>query len=159
MKFSLSFLRDLIPTPLTSAELGDVFTMVGFELEEIFHSEGEDCLDINIMANRGDAASVLGLARELHAKRPEDGATDLFRRLIADSGPRSGPAEAMARITIQTENCTRYAFRVIENVENGDSPAWLQKRLIQSGQRPISLLVDLTNYVMLETGQPLHAFD
>lgn len=162
MKFSLSFFQEYIPTPLTAQELGDALTMIGFELEETFEAEGETCLDMNIMANRGDAASILGFARELAAKRPEDGETDLFKRArarfpLADEA--SLDAGKKAKVSIQTEQCTRYAARVYEDVENGTSPEWLQTRLKQCGQRPISLLVDLTNYVMLETGQPLHAFD
>jgi phenylalanyl-tRNA synthetase beta chain len=162
VKLSLSFLRDLVPTPLDAPQAGDLLTMVGFELEEVFEAEGEACLDVNIMANRGDAASVMGLAREFSAKRPEDGETPLFTRLRAgcprpdEKGEEAG---ALAKVSIRTPQCSRYAARVFLNVENGPSPEWLQRRLLQSGQRPISLLVDLTNYVMLETGQPLHAFD
>lgn len=162
MKFSLSFLRDLVNTPLDAQQAGDLFTMTGFELEETFVSEGEDCLDINIMANRGDAASVLGLVREFHAKRPEDALTPLAHRLNEGS-PRGDESATeiggLTSVSIQTSNCTRYACRVFLDVQNGPSPEWLQKRLTQCGQRPISLLVDLANYVMLEMGQPLHAFD
>lgn len=162
MKLSLSFLRDYVPTPLDAEQTGDVFTMIGFELEETFESEGEDCLDINIMANRGDAASVFGLAREFAAKRPEDGETALMARArdgFQDGQDSQQGAAEHARVSIETDACTRYACRVFLDVENGESPDWLKTRLVQSGQRPISLLVDLTNYVMLETGQPLHAFD
>lgn len=163
MKFSLSFFQDYIPTPLSAQELGDALTMIGFELEETFEAEGETCLDMNIMANRGDAASILGFARELAAKRPEDGETDLFARARArfpqPDEQDAGEAGKAAKVSIQTDQCTRYACRIYENLENGASPEWLQTRLKQCGQRPISLLVDLTNYVMLEVGQPLHAFD
>jgi len=62
-------------------------------------------------------------------------------------------------VTVETPACTRYACRLFENVANGASPDWMQQRLRQAGMRPISLLVDLTNYVLLEQGQPLHAFD
>lgn len=149
-------LRDMVQTSKTAAELGDLLTMVGFELEEVYESEGEDCLDVNIMANRGDGASVLGMAREVLAKDLTASPTPLWQRLMARE---SSHEELGAKVTVETENCTRYAARIIDQVENGPSPDWLQKRLRQCGQRPISLLVDLTNYVMLETGQPLHAFD
>ncbi len=160
MKFSLSFFQSYIPTSLSAQELGDALTMIGFELEETFEAEGEACLDMNIMANRGDAASILGFARELAAKRPEDGETDLMLRARSRFPSQDeGVPNTSAKVSIQTADCTRYACRVYENVQNGPSPDWLQNRLKQCGQRPISLLVDLTNYVMLETGQPLHAFD
>lgn len=154
-------LADLVETPLSSQEIGDLFTMTGFELEEIFESEGEDVFDIAIMANRGDAASVFGLARELVAKDREAKPTDLFRRLENRVPMTEAGSEVsdLASIAIETPDCARYAARVFLDVQNGPSPEWLQRRLRQIGQRPISLLVDLTNYVMMEMGQPLHAFD
>ncbi|MCU0316563.1 MAG: phenylalanine--tRNA ligase subunit beta [Fimbriimonadaceae bacterium] len=157
-----SMLRDFVETKLSIKEVGDLLTMTGFELEEIFSAEGEDVLDVNIMVNRGDGASVLGLAREVLAKDPQAKPTDLTLRLTSGCRqPDSGSRDIWEKTTveIQTPECTRYACRIFEGVVNGESPAWIQERLRKVGQRPISLLVDLTNYVMLETGQPLHAFD
>lgn len=162
MKLTESMLRDFVESPLDAQGLADLLTMAGFELEEILDGEGEPVLDINIMANRGDGASVLGLAREVLAKDPEARPTPLYLKAAArfpapDSGSRDIWAAASAEI--KTSDCTRFACRVFENLQNGESPEWLKKRLRQIGQRPISLLVDLTNYVMFEVGQPLHAYD
>lgn len=162
MKFTLPMLKDFVQTNLNEEQIGDLLTMTGFELEEIIVVDGEKVLDVNIMANRGDGASVLGMAREVLAKDPAAKPTDLYLRAqsrfpASDQGNRDIWAKASAQI--DTPNCTRFAFRVFENVENGPSPAWLQDRLKKIGQRPISLLVDLTNYVMQEVGQPLHAYD
>lgn len=160
-------LRDYVDTPLTPPEVGDRLTMTGFELEEVFEVDGEAVFDVNVMANRGDAASVLGMARELAAKDLSSQPTALFARAsgrfaLPDEGEpivASDGVSSAERVRVETEQCTRYACRIFDGLTNGPSPDWVQRRLTQVGQRPISLLVDLTNYVMLETGQPLHAFD
>jgi phenylalanyl-tRNA synthetase beta chain len=114
------------------------------------------------MANRGDGASVVGLAREVLAKDETAVKTALYERAevrFYSSDQSDAECSRLASVSIETPNCLRYAFRVFEGVKNGPSPDWLRDRLEKIGQRPISLLVDLTNYVMFETGQPLHAFD
>ncbi|MBX3110625.1 MAG: phenylalanine--tRNA ligase subunit beta [Fimbriimonadaceae bacterium] len=162
MKFTESMIRDWVETSLSAEELGDLLTMTGFELEEITVEEGEPVLDVNIMSNRGDGASVLGMAREVLAKDPGARPTELYDRAVArfpatDTAARD--VYGLADVRIETPACTRFACRVFEGVTNGPSPAWVQDRLRKIGQRPVSLLVDLTNYVMFETGQPLHAYD
>ncbi len=152
-------LKEYVETSLSAEEIGDLLTMTGFELEEIIEVQGEPVLDVNIMANRGDGASVLGMAREVLAKDESAQATDLFVRAKQHFPAQDQSERVDATIRIETPNCTRYACRIFRNVQNGASPDWLVKRLDQCGQRSISLLVDLTNYVMLEVGQPLHAFD
>ena len=149
-------LHDFVRTSLSVERLGDLLTMAGFELEGI---EG-DVLDIKVMSNRGDGLSVLGLAREVLAKDATSAPTDLYRRAASRFAdlPTDGPANP-ASVSIETADCPRYACRVFEGVRNGQSPEWVRERLAAAGMRPISLLVDLTNYVMLELGQPLHAFD
>ena len=149
-------LHDFVRTTLSAEELGDLLTMAGFELEGI---EG-DVLDIKVMSNRGDGLSVFGLAREVLAKDPASEPTELYLRAanrFADV-PTFGYGKP-AWINVETTDCTRYACRRFTDVTNGEAPEWIRERLTQAGMRPISLLVDLTNYVMLELGQPLHAFD
>ena len=153
MKLLPEMLAEWVHTDLTPEEIGDLLTMTGFELEEILEVEDEPVLDVNIMANRGDGASVLGLAREVNAKI--GGATELFRT----SSRRFLAIEGRPSIAGVDDRCDRFALLDVPEVENGPSPEWLQRRLRRMGQRPISLLVDLTNYVMLEVGQPLHAYD
>lgn len=163
MKLPLSMLRDLVTTALSAEEIGDLLTMAGFELEGLEEVEGEPVLDIKVVANRGDGLSAMGLAREILAKDPSARPTELYasasKRFPAPDEHLSISAEGWNGVEIQTDACSRYACRLFVDVQNGESPAWLQQRLIQSGMRPISLLVDLTNYVLLEQGQPLHAFD
>ena len=154
--------RDYVETHLSSNGVGDLLTMAGFELEEIACVDGEDVLDIKVMSNRGDGLSVFGLAREVLAKDPESKATDLYRSAVAgfDTGIANTVSIPEASATIESLECLRFACRGFDDVDAGDqSPEWMQQRLNQAGMRPISILVDLTNYVMLELGQPLHAFD
>ncbi|MFQ3677519.1 MAG: phenylalanine--tRNA ligase subunit beta [Fimbriimonadaceae bacterium] len=162
MKFPYAMLRDFVETDLDAHQIGDLLTMAGFELEGIEESEGDHVLDIKVVANRGDGLSVFGLAREVLAKDPAAKPTDLYRQAVARFPmPDLADPDASRRtsVSIETDDCGRYACRLFESVRNGDAPEWVRKRLRQAGQRPISLIVDLTNYVMLELGQPLHAFD
>ncbi|HSV93804.1 MAG TPA: phenylalanine--tRNA ligase subunit beta, partial [Desulfobacterales bacterium] len=112
-------------------------------------------LEIDLTPNRADCLSLIGVAREVAAIQR----TRLSRPALTldESDP---PAERLAAVTIDApDHCPRYVARVVEGVRVGPSPFWLQDRLRSVGQRPINALVDVTNFVMLETGQPLHAFD
>ncbi|NPA24432.1 MAG: phenylalanine--tRNA ligase subunit beta [Deltaproteobacteria bacterium] len=112
-------------------------------------------LEFEITPNRGDCLSVIGVARELAAiyKRP-------FHLPEVKPEAAGKPVTELARIEIEDADlCPRYVGRVVENIVLGESPLWLKTRLQAAGVRAISNVVDVTNYVMLETGQPLHAFD
>ncbi len=162
MKFPYSMLLDFVKTDLTAHECGDLLTMAGFELEGIEEVNGEPVLDIKVMSNRGDGLSVFGLAREVLAKDANAKPNDLYiKAALRFDGlkNKAAPSNVEVPVDIQTENCTRYACRLFTDIKKAQSPAWMQDRLTKAGQRPISLIVDLTNYVMLELGQPLHAFD
>jgi phenylalanyl-tRNA synthetase beta chain len=164
MKFPYSMLRDFVDTRLSAEEVGDLLTMAGFELEGIEGIDGESVLDIKVVSNRGDGLSVFGLAREVLAKDAEARPTDLYRRAAGRFSDTEAAGEAPSIepgiATIESAECNRFACRAFDGVVSSDhSPDWMQRRLNQAGMRPISLLVDLTNYVMLELGQPLHAFD
>src|SRR5512133_1906641 len=131
--------KDLRPgTPIAEAlQLADVF------------------LEINVTPNRPDALSHVGIAREVAAilGRP----VRLPAPKLAEAGT---PAAKLAKVPIEApEKCPRYAARVIEGVKIGPSPLWLQRRLEGCGVRSISNVVDATNFVLLELGHPLHAFD
>jgi len=160
LKFAYSMLLDMVDTSLDAQGAGDLLTMAGFELEGIEEVEGESVLDIKVMSNRGDGLSMLGLAREVLAKDETSNPTALYEKAsgrFRDALPGSYPNPV--EVQIETTDCRRFACRLFTGVKNGPSPDWIQERLRKAGQRPISLLVDLTNYVMLELGQPLHAFD
>ncbi|MCD6390010.1 MAG: phenylalanine--tRNA ligase subunit beta, partial [Desulfobulbaceae bacterium] len=117
----------------------------------------EDILiDVDLTPNRPDCASVIGIGREVagfcnsRLKQPVDHAE--LPRLTGQGLPFSVDVQAV-------EDCPRYAARLLTGVKVCPSPWWLQKRLLAIGLRPINNIVDITNFVMLETGQPLHAFD
>jgi phenylalanyl-tRNA synthetase beta chain len=115
----------------------------------------ETVLDLEVTWNRPDCLSVIGIAREFAAllKRP--------LKLPSVAFPENGePVETFAKVRVEDPvKCPRYTARVLTGVKDGASPAWMKRRLELCGVRSISLTVDVTNYVMLEYGQPLHAFD
>jgi phenylalanyl-tRNA synthetase beta chain len=114
-----------------------------------------DVLELEITSNRPDCLGVYAVARELHAAT---GAA-LSDPPWSDDPGSEGPVEGVS-IEVQCPDlCPRFTARVFDDVKIGPSPPWLKARLMAAGQRPISNVVDITNYVMLATGQPLHAFD
>ncbi|KGJ49261.1 phenylalanyl-tRNA synthetase subunit beta [Clostridium sp. NCR] len=109
-------------------------------------------IEFEITSNRPDCRSIIGIAREA--------AVTLGKELKYPQITVNGSDEEMKfEIDVQTELCKRYCGKVIKDVKVGPSPYWMQRRLIEAGMRPINNIVDITNYVMLELGQPLHAFD
>ncbi|MGD0764701.1 MAG: phenylalanine--tRNA ligase subunit beta [Dehalococcoidia bacterium] len=125
---------------------------IGTPLQEYM---GDTVFDIAVTPNRADCLSMIGIAREVAALT---GKTVRYPDLTY---PEEGPAiEGRVAVEIaDVDLCSRYVATLIDDVKIGPSPSWMQERLIAAGQRPISNIVDITNYVMLELGQPLHAFD
>jgi phenylalanyl-tRNA synthetase beta chain len=118
----------------------------------------DEVLELEVTPNRPDVMSVYGVARDLHAVTAAPLAEDPSARDASPSG--SDAAEDHASVEIaDPEICLRFTARVFEDVKIAPSPPWLKQRLMAAGQRPISNVVDITNYVMLAVGQPLHAFD
>ncbi|HET6638331.1 MAG TPA: phenylalanine--tRNA ligase subunit beta [Gemmatimonadota bacterium] len=127
---------------------------LGRDLRDVLALD-DTVLDIDVTSNRGDALSHLGIAREVQWIVGRQLELPAFR--LEESGE---PAAARSAVEIEdVEGCPRYFGRLIDGVRVGTSPAWLQTRLVSVGQRPVSDVVDVTNYVMLELGQPLHPFD
>ena len=114
-----------------------------------------DVLELEITPNRPDCLAVYGIAREVHAATGAPLAPPPWSDDPGDAGEVAGFS-----VDVQAPDlCPRFTLRHFEDVRVGPSPAWLKARLMAAGQRPISNVVDITNYVMLLTGQPLHAFD
>lgn len=110
-------------------------------------------IEINLTPNRPDATSVHGIARDLAA-------SGLGTLKSAPIEPIPGKGETPVKVTIEApELCPGFALRLVRGVKNGSSPKWLQQRLLAIGLRPISALVDITNYVTFDRGRPLHVFD
>ena len=153
MKVLVSWLRELVDVTVTPAELANDLHMAGFEVASV---EGDDpVIDFEITANRPDCLSMIGLAREV--------ATRYGTTLRVPGGADLGSADAstLDPLTVTIENpsaCPRYCA-ALADVAVRPSPAWVTERLSASGIRSISNIVDITNYVLLELGHPLHAFD
>ncbi len=147
MKLPVSWLRQFVAVPEDPAAVAGKLGACGFAVESI---EGE-VIDVEVTANRPDCMSVYGLAREAAT------AFDLpLAPIPSDVTLPDGAAEV--KVSIDDAACGRYAL-ALADVTVGPSPEWLAARLTAAGVRPINAVVDVTNYVMLEIGQPMHAFD
>ncbi|HDH04400.1 MAG TPA: phenylalanine--tRNA ligase subunit beta [Nitrospirae bacterium] len=152
MKASYIWLKEFVDFNLPPEELSHTLTMAGLEVEAIEKVEEDTIFDIGITPNRPDCLSVRGIAREISAVL-EIPFKDISTGIEKEEG--DGPV-------VEIENpglCPRYSSRIITGVKPGPSPEWLSKRLESCGIRATSDIVDITNYVMLELGQPMHAFD
>ena len=118
----------------------------------------DEVLELEITPNRPDCLAVYGVAREVHAATGAPLAEDPTAADAEAAGDDRAEDHVSVEIT-DPEICLRFTARVFEDVTLGPSPEWLKQRLTAAGQRPISNVVDITNYVMLTSGQPMHAFD
>ena len=160
MKLVLSWLQELVPVPSAADEVASRLALRGFEVASIEPAAGsrgghgrEAVIDFEITANRPDCLSVIGLAREASA------AYSLPLQLPERTMPPAGQPQPIDVTIEDAELCPRYCAQVFEVRSSAASPAWLRERLEAAGVRSISAVVDVTNYVMLEMGQPTHAFD
>ncbi len=158
MKFSYTLLKQFLPKLKNKESVIDALSMYSFEAEE---AEG-NTIEISLPPNRySDAVSHVGVARELAASFK----LKLDKRGIKDlpyGAPNTKPKKGTKLFTVTVKDkkvCPRYSAQYFENIKIGPSPKWMQDVLNECGLRPINNVVDIMNYVMLETGQPLHAFD
>ncbi|MBY0472726.1 phenylalanine--tRNA ligase subunit beta [Patescibacteria group bacterium] len=165
MKVSKLWLDKFFDAPLPKAEaLSDALTFHAFEIDGVDTVGGDEVLDVKITANRGhDCLSHRGIAKELSAILKTPFAHDPFvaSETVASlaAGQQGDVREATVSVALNTPLCKRYIAAHIKGVKVGPSPKWLQERLEAIGQRSINNVVDATNFVMFNTGQPLHAFD
>ena len=131
------------------------------EVEEVKRAQGDFALNIDVRPNRaGDCFSHLGIAREIAAILKLKTELPFTEAKVKKRTEFSSPAKDFIQVEVKDKNaCPRYSARVVNFIKVGPSPKWLRDRLSVCGLRPINNIVDIANYVMLETGQPLHAFD
>jgi phenylalanyl-tRNA synthetase beta chain len=157
MKLPLSWLKKYIPVSMTAEHLADKLTLSGSKVESLENIGGEPVIDIEVTTNRPDCLSILGLAYEVSAIT---GKKVIVPAAYRGAGKTLKNKTAKISISIQDKKaCSRYTARIIENVSVKASPIEVQKFMSYMGTRAVSNVVDATNYVLFECGQPLHAFD
>lgn len=155
MKISLAWLKEFVEIPADLRQLKSDLTMVGLNVEGVTQVGDDSVLELEVTSNRPDCLSHYGVAREVGTFYHKP-----LKRLefpVKESG-----AAASSEVSIEiaaADLCARYCGRVVMDVQVKPSPEWLQKRLEAVGQRPINNVADATNYVLMELGHPLHAFD
>ncbi len=187
MKFTFNWLKEFVAIKATPDKLAELLTMAGLEVESLTPlrdptaNQADWLFEIAVTPNRGDCLGIAGIGREVSALSgaklvfpqtvspkhipsldPSMRPTAVGRELAQDYAPRALSGGLHKRIGIKIEApklCARYSARIVDQVRIRPSPDWLRFRLESCGIRAINNIVDITNYVMLETGQPLHAFD
>ena len=157
MKVSLEWLKEFVPIRLPVEKLCERLAMGGLEVVRVEKKDGDTILEIEVTPNRPDLLSHIGIAREIAAltrARPK------FPKIPYTVPRKPYAAKLPLRISVQDKKgCLRYIGRLFDNVQVGPTPSWMKERLERLGLRSVNNVVDTTNYVLLETGQPLHAFD
>ncbi len=152
MKLSLNWLKDYVPVKLSNDELVHRLTMLGLEVEKV-HSVGNDTVfELEITPNRPDCLNVIGIAREVSAGLNVNLKSPLLKKT-------SKISKKTAIQILDKQACRRYIGTIIENVQIASSPSTIKDRLNSIGSRLINNVVDVTNFCLMEIGQPLHAFD
>src|SRR5947207_2093607 len=156
MKISMQWLAEYLPGGAIDAQAAaDALTNGGLPVELIEQHGDDTVIDVEVTSNRPDCLSHIGVARELSALMNRE-----FRDVQPSATEVAPPTQSMTSVRIENlELCPHYTARILRNVKIRPSPDWLQKRLEAVGLRPINNVVDVTNYVMFDLGQPLHAFD
>ena len=155
MKIDMAWLREWCDPAVDDERLAHELTMAGVEVEELVTGpDGARVLELALTPNRADCFSVRGVAREVSA---------LLKAALAGHEVPAAPAQGDARRELRLEApeaCPRFAGRIIEGLDPAaETPGFIRRRLAAAGERPQRLLVDVSNYVMLERGQPMHAYD
>ena len=165
MKISTEWLKEWVDIPVDTKSLATELTKVGLQFAGIETVNGDSVLDLEITVNRPDCLSLRGLAREtgvIFGVEPRL-LPDLLECEVIRPGQKEGAhpsVEFPLRIVLEDPDlCSRYCGQVVSGVTVGPSPAWVVRKLESSGIRSINNVVDSTNLVMLELGQPMHAFD
>jgi len=159
MKVTYNWLKDFVEIKISPQQLADKLTMAGLEVTSLEEKAGDFVFEIEVTSNRPDCLSVVGIAREAAA------ITNKKIKLSQATGHRSQveklrPANCDLQLKIENKkDCPLYTAKIIKDVKVGSSPDWLKRRLELIGCRSVNSVVDITNYILFEWGEPLHAFD
>lgn len=157
MKATYQWIDSYVGSGLGATEIAQRLTLAGTEVEKSEPAGADTCFTLEVTSNRVDCLGVLGLARELAATIGRE-----IKLPDVSYAVSTTDAASVASVTIENaalEACPYYTAQIIRGVKVGPSPAWLKQRLEAIGLKPINNVVDITNFVLFETGQPLHAFD
>ena len=158
MNVSLNWLTDYVDISMPAAELGELLTQIGLNLESITETSTDLVLELEVTSNRSDLLGHIGVAREIAAAT--GGQLKLPEVKRAPAAASAGKIEDFVTVEVADSRlCPRYTARVIRGVKIAPSPPWMVEKLEAVGLRPINNIVDVTNYVMYEYSQPLHSFD
>lgn len=155
MKVPAQWLKEYIDLNLSSGEISDLLTSLGLEVDGVEQTSFGEVYEISFTPNLGHCMNMVGIARELSAATNQP-----FKMPKISLKEGEEPVDRAIQVKVEApEKCQRYACRTVQNVTVKPSPQWLQDKLEAAGIRSINNIVDVTNFVLLETGQPLHAFD
>ncbi len=155
MNISYKWLKDLVEFDLSPSDLAMKLTGAGLAVEGIEEIKGDHIFDIDLTSNRGDCLSHLGIAREIGAIVQ----SSKFKVQSAELDFENSNSGSNLVTIEDADLCHRFTARIIRNVKIAPSPEWLKNRLEAMGERSINNIADITNYVMLELGNPMHSFD
>jgi len=149
----LSWLKEYVDITLTPKELGEKLTEVGLGCEKIIKTKDDVIFELEITPNRPDCLSIIGVAREIAAIENKKIKFPQLPNILKTQKPLPLIVKTDSKIN------PRFTGIIISGIKVGESPKWLKEKLEKMNQRPINNIVDITNYVMLELGNPIHAFD
>ena len=176
MHISYKWLKEYVDIKVSPEKLGEILTMAGLPVESMKEKNGDHVLELEVTANRPDWLSHIGVAREVaaitgkklklpsicHCEELRHRRWRATKQSLKTVLPRRASPSSQRRVEVKVEDkklCPRYTARVIRDVKVGESPAWLKERLESMGLRPVNNIVDVTNFCLFETGEPMHAFD
>lgn len=162
MRLSYNWLKDYVDVKVAPEKLAELLTMAGLCVDSIHKRGGDSVLEIEVTSNRPDWLSYIGVAREVAALTGKKLKIPYSVQRTAYGVRRSTHNAVRSTISVKVEDkrlCPRYTARVIRNVKVGESPKWLKEKLEAAGLRPVNNIVDITNFCLFETGEPMHAFD
>ena len=155
MHISYKWLKEYVEIKVSPEKLGEILSMAGLPVESMKEKNGDHVLELEVTANRPDWLSYIGVAREVAAITGKK--LKLPKVSIAKAHKSTNE---QVKICVEDKKlCPRYTARIIRDVKVGESPAWLKGRLESMGLRPVNNIVDITNFCLFETGEPMHAFD
>ncbi len=155
MNISLNWLTEYLDVAIPAEQLGEIFTRIGLNCDGIEESDADIVFDLEVTSNRPDWLGHLGVARELATAIGTE-----FKPPVIGQLPTEGQVSELTDVTVEAPDlCGRYTARVIRDVKVAPSPQWMVDYLQAVGLRSVNNIVDITNFVLMEYSQPLHAFD